>query len=116
MARSFTYIEGQTVPIQRTLKKGPRGAAAAFNASGMAIALELWDRSNNEVVVVGTVDWADPLVSLAQFDPAVDDLLFSRGKLYARWKVTDQSGDIAYFPGGAEPEEWVIGRAHGTSA
>lgn len=112
----FSYVEGRTIPIDRTLKKGPRGATAAFNATGMALALALWDSRGNEVAVVGAVTWADAAVSLARFAPNAADLVFSTGKLYARWKVTDLSGKVAYFPGGKEPEEWEIGRSHGEAA
>lgn len=109
----YSYVAGQTVPIDRTLKKGPRGAAVPFNASTMLIALVLWDRAGDEVTVTGTVEWADETVSLARFTPEADDLVFSRGKLFARWKVTDTSGEVAFFPGGKEAEEWEIGRGQG---
>lgn len=112
----FSYVEGRTVPIERTLKKGPRGATAPFNATGMPIALSLWDRDGNEVAITGVVTWADASVSLARFTPVAGDLLFSRGKLFARWKVMDLSGAIAYFPGQKEPEEWEIGRARGATS
>lgn len=106
----YSYAEGRTVPIQRTLKRGPRGQAAAFNATGMTVELVLRDRNGNEIAEAGTTGWSDASVSLAMFTPASSDLLSSRRKLYARWKVTDGTGAVAIFPGGLEPEEWVIGQ------
>jgi hypothetical protein len=101
----FSYVQGRTVPIDRTLKKGPRGAAAAFDASGMTVTLELRDRNGDVVTEAGTTDWADAAVSRVRFNPHADDLV--AGKLFVRWRVVDALGKVAFFPGG-EAEEWII--------
>lgn len=102
------YAAARTTPITRILKKGPRGATAAFDPTGMTVALVARDRYGNALGINGVTEWSSGATSEAKFSPASGDLVpFTR--MYVRWEVTDLLGKVSPFPGGEEAEEWVIG-------
>jgi hypothetical protein len=103
------FVEGWTEPVDYQLKKGPKGGpVAAFNASGMTVALELRDRDGVVVSEAGATDWLDATQSTVRYIPNAADLTYARSPMKARWKVTSGSG-ISWYPR-SEPEEWIVGR------
>lgn len=90
------YTEGWTAPIEYWLQHD----GVSFNATGMTPSIVLKDRDGNAVVVSGTVEWADALTSKIRFNPANTDFIASKSPYKLRWKVTDGSGKVAYYPQG----------------
>ncbi len=97
--------QGFTEPILQDLL----GDGATFDASGLTLALSLWDREGAMVATAGKVDWKTASASRARFSPAVDDLKVSGSPYFARWSVTDVSGKTLPFPSGA-PDVWTVRR------
>ena len=103
------FVEGWTTPIDYQLKKGPEaGPLAPFNAAGMAVSLELRDRSGVVITETGSTEWLDAAQSQVRYTPAAADLTFARSPIRARFKVV-AGADVAFFPRG-EAEDWVIHR------
>lgn len=102
------FPAGWTTPIIYALKKSATAGAvpAAFDASGMTLAIVLRDRTGAVFTPAGVAAWHDQATSLAKFTPVVGDLTVERSPIRARWQVTAADG-IAFFPKD-QPDEWVI--------
>jgi hypothetical protein len=90
------YTEGHTAPIEYDL----RHDNASYDATGMTPSLVLKDKDGAEITITGTVEWATAATSRIRFNPAATDLVASKSPYTLRWKVTDLSGKIAYYPQG----------------
>jgi len=103
MAEEFT--EGWTAPIHYQLLRND----ASFNAAGMQVDLEAYDREFNPITLTGITDWLDEATSTVEFLPAAGDLQIVNSLMHTRFKVTDGTGKISHFPRGLW-EDWVIRR------
>lgn len=95
-------VEGWTEPILYNLFRD----GAAWNATGMLIALAAVDTRGVSLTVSGTTDWASASQSQARFTPDATDLKASRSPILVRFKVTD-GVKVSYYPQD-EPLHWVI--------
>ncbi len=82
-------------------------AGTILDLTGMTVALVGVDRASAALAFSGAVGIADAAGGVVYFDPAVTDLSASNSPYRLRWKVTDTSGKIAYFPR-TEPLTWAI--------
>lgn len=103
------FPAGWTTRIGYALKKAATASTdpAAFDATGMTLALILRDRDGVIVTHAGTVAWIAAATSQAGYTPASGDLTVERSPLTARWKVTDGGGAVAYFPKD-HPVTWYV--------
>lgn len=97
-----TIVEGRSAPFQRTLKNN----GATFDATGFSAAIDMEDKDGN--AVTPDVSWGLATASLIQIDDP-SSLTEAASPYSYRWKVTDGSGDIQYYPGGQwEPSQLVV--------
>lgn len=93
------FVEGWTERINYTIYAD----GTAVNLDTMSATLLLYDKRGNQVSYAGTSGIETAASGLLYFDPSANDLLYSKSPYKVRWKVTDNSGQIAYFPNsGAE--------------
>lgn len=100
---ALSLIEGWTEPIDYTLDVD----GTVQPLSGMTVALEAVDSKKQSVSLSGGVSIIDATNGVVRFSPASEDIKVSNSPMLIRWKVTDASGDIAYFPNDAW-ERWSI--------
>lgn len=107
---SLDLVQGWTDPIDYQLKKvASDGTITVLNMTGMTLALDVFDGKGNSVTVSGTVSIVTPSTGTVRFAPASADLLNTKSPYEIRWKVTDGSGKVAYFPR-SEAEKWIVRR------
>ncbi len=90
----FDITEGWTSPLDTQLQLD----GAAFDASGMSVASEIHGRDG--VAVVVTTTWQIQATSVARLALTAGQLTVSKTPYTVKFKVTDGSGKIAYFPSG----------------
>ena len=107
---SLELVQCWTDPIDYQLKKvASDGTITVLNMTGMTLALDVFDAKGNSVTVSGTVSIVTPSSGTVRFEPASADLLNAKSPYEIRWKVTDGSGKIAFFPR-AQAEKWIVRR------
>lgn len=94
---TLDLVEGWTERI--TYQLTADGATQVL--SGMTVALDIFDRRNVQVAVTGASGIVDAATGKVYFDPNPADLVSSKSPYYVRWKVTDGSGKVAFFPNAA---------------
>lgn len=97
------FVEGWTAPIDYQLKKN----GLAFDATGMAVELELRDCTGTVVTEAGPTVWLNALLSQVRYTPNATDLTAARSPMYVRWKVTVGT-EIVWFPRGEAAEKWIV--------
>lgn len=96
-------VEGWTDPItQQLLNDG-----AAVNITGCTVALLLYDRSGVAISLGGSTSVVTATTGTVKFSPGASDLKAARSPIKARWKVTDGTGKISYFPN-AGADTWTV--------
>jgi len=97
------YTEGWTSPISYTLYhvNPVTGVASTFDASGMTPAIVITDSDGNPVDTTGDVSWDDATVSKIKYTPDAADFDSDKSPYHVKWKVTDLSSAIAFYPQGA---------------
>ena len=73
----------------------------------MTVALVAHSRTGALITLTGSAGIETAATGSVYFDAAASDLKAADSPLLIRWKVTDGSGKIAYFPSRA-PEEWIV--------
>lgn len=96
------YTEGWTSSVEYTLlhKDPETGASSTFDASGMTPAVVIKDKDGAAVDTTGDVSWADATESKIRYTPDAADLTASGSPYKLHWKVTDLTGQIAFYPQG----------------
>lgn len=99
-------VEGWTERIVETLTTD----GAAQNLSGVTVTLMLYDNTDTQIAYGGTAGIDTAADGKVYFDPAAGDLLASKSPYSVRWKVTDGSGKVAYWPAGQSdaPVKWNV--------
>lgn len=107
---SLDLVQGWTDPIDYQLKKvAVDGTITILNLTGMTAALEVFDARGNSISIAGTVTVTSAITGEVRFAPGASDLLTAKSPYEIRWKITDGSGKVAYFPR-AEAEKWIVRR------
>lgn len=101
---SLDIREGWTERIKYALTIND---GTVLDMTGFTVALVGVDRALTALVFSGSVGIETAALGVVYFDPAVTDLSASNSPYRLRWKVTDTSGKIAYFPR-TEPLTWNI--------
>ncbi len=101
--RTYEMVVGWTGPINIRLLS--QGDTPAGSLSGMTIALVLRDHLGNTLDTSGDVAITDTSAWLVRYTPDPDDMV--PGVYNGRFKVTDDSGAIVYFPSG-EWDRWIV--------
>lgn len=96
------FHEGRTKEIDTQIL----GNGLPFDASGMAVAIELRDRTGALITPVGTTVWLDATTSKVRFTPDATDLTVARSPIGVYFKIT-AAPDVDWAPTG-EGDEWVI--------
>jgi len=96
-------VEGWTERIRCQLVAD----GSAQNLTGMTVALQAYSRTGTALTLTGTAGIVTAADGEVYFDPAAADLKATNSPMLVRWKVTDGSGKIAYFPSKG-PDQWVV--------
>ena len=80
---------------------------APFDGTGMTLEIVMKDR--NGVDVSPTIDWEDATISKVRVSPAEGDLLQSGSPYRVRFKITDATGKVFFYPTTKEPDSWIVG-------
>lgn len=97
-------ITGWTEDIDYILKADD----VVVNLSGMTVAIQAKDQNGNAISMSGSLVIQDAAAGKVRFSPAAGDISrVQSDTYYVRWKVTDGSGKISYFPN-AGAEQWTI--------
>jgi len=93
-------VAGQTAPIYHYLKiddETPTNAdGSALSMAGMTVAFIVHDDEGTAVTIAGVATIENAAAWLVKFSPNAND--FVSGRYRARYKVTDGTGKIGYFP------------------
>ena len=96
-------VEGWTERI--TYQLGADGAAP--NLTGMTCVLLLYDKNRALKTYAGASGIETAATGIVYFDPTAADLVASQSPYSIRWKVTDGSGKVSYFPN-ADAAVWYV--------
>jgi hypothetical protein len=99
----FELTEGWTGPIDVQLKAD--GSAVVL--TGCTVALILKANDDSVVDTTDDVTLYTALSGIVRYVPDAADLVAAKGPYRARWKVTDQTSRITFFPNGA-PDTWNV--------
>jgi hypothetical protein len=98
MVTTVEIVEGWTEALDWQLLADD----AAVNLSGVtAVALIVHDKDAALVTLAGTASVLQASTGKVRYPPVAADFTAARAPYSVRWKVTDASGKIAYFPNGA---------------
>lgn len=99
----INVVAGQTAPIYHYLKidgATPTNAdGSPLSMAGMQVVLVVHDQTGVAKAIAGVATIEDPDAWLVKFSPDAAD--FVEGRWRARYKVTDGTGKIGYFPSGS---------------
>lgn len=102
MAESL--VSGWTEDIDYIMKTD----GSALDLSGMTVAIVARKTNGTEITLSGTLTVTDATNGIVRFAPAAGDILLATATEYrVRWKVTDATSKVSYFPN-ADAERWVI--------
>ena len=102
---SLSLIEGWTYPIEYELL----AAGTAADLSGCSVEMVLRDRRWRGSTTTGEVDIYDTTGGKVRFLPGTTgDLVRSKSPYSVRFKITDGTGNISYFPNSVKPEYWTV--------
>lgn len=91
----YDIVEGTSSNLQFQLLEN----GVAINLTGITVTLLLEDRVGTTVTSPGTVTTVDATTGKVQLAPTGTSVFVaSSGPYYARWKLTDGSGKVAYVP------------------
>ena len=99
----FELVEGWTDPIVVNLLKA--GDTPSGTMAGMSVELVLMDNRGTALTTSGDVAITDSVNWQVTYSPDAGDLI--EGAYRGRFKVTDGSGKVAYFPS-AGWDAWLI--------
>lgn len=102
---SLYLVQGWTERITDVLKS----AGVAVPVTGMTIQLVAFN-SAGPVVLLGSAGVLDGPNGVVYFDAHPTDFA-TKGTLHTRWKVTDLSGKVAFWPNAPATEDWIISKA-----
>lgn len=106
---AITLVEGWTERIQYRLTND----GTAVNITGATVQIVAFTKDSVEVKFQGTAGIVTAASGIVYFDPASNDLQSEQSPYSIRWKVTDVTGKVSFFPGGAfpsKPEKWHVER------
>lgn len=106
MATTIDLVEGWTGNIDFTLLAD--GTAA--NLTGCSLELILRDRAGSQIDTSSDASIQVAASGTVRYTPDSTDLAAAGSPYSARWKVTDGSAKVTYFPSG-EPDRWVVWKA-----
>ena len=99
----LTIVEGTTANLDFVLTAD----GAAVNLTGSTVTLVLSDKDGTAIPTTGDVSVVTAAEGKVRYAPDAADLASSTSPYRARFKVTDASSQIAYYPSGrADP--WTI--------
>lgn len=102
---ALSVVEGWTYPLEYSLL----AAGSAANLSGCSVVTVIRDRRGRLSTSTGATDIYDSTGGSVRWTPgSSDDLKRALSPYSVRWKVTDPSGAISYFPNSVEPEHWTV--------
>ncbi len=105
------FVEGETKPLLVTLYDGEGQNRVAIDGTGLEIGLVVYDRNGATVPLGGKVSWGTQASGIARYDPEITDLRTMNSPYTARWFVTDDNNDVAYYPNhSGQPETWRVGK------
>ena len=90
----LTIVEGTTANMDFTLTAD----GAAVNLTGATVVLVLSDKDGTAVTTTGDVTVVTAADGKVRYQPDAADLDASLSPYRARFKVTDSSSQIAYYP------------------
>lgn len=106
------FVEGWTERILETLEASPDASTplAPISLAGLTVEIVLRDCNEALIDVSGQSGKVTETGALVYFDPEPTDLLASSSPYYVRWKITDGTGKVAFFPNlAASPIKWEVG-------
>ena len=99
----LTITEGTTANLDFVLTAD----GTAVNLTGATVTLVLSDKDGTAISTLGDVSVVTAAEGKVRFAPDAADLSASVSPLRARFKVTDASSQIAYYPSG-RADTWTI--------
>lgn len=98
---ALNLVQGWTEQIQDTLFAD----GVVQDLTGMTVQLVMYNSGKKPVTLLGDTVIVNASEGVVGFNPATTDLL--KGVYSIRWKVTDPSDRVAFFPSGS-PEVWTV--------
>ena len=80
---------------------------SAVNLTGATVTLVLKNKSGTAVTTTGNITVISATGGTVRFAPDATDLVATDSPLHARFKVTDSSSKIAYYPSG-KADIWTV--------
>jgi hypothetical protein len=103
-AQTVEVVAGWTADIDFDLKS--MGTIPTGTMAGMSVTLVLTDRDTGVAIpTTGDCSIVDATNWIVRYTPDSTDLI--AGTYHGRFKVTDASTKVAYFPSG-EPDIWLV--------
>jgi hypothetical protein len=107
---TLRLTEGWTTPIEyKLLHEDPETGELTVpeGLADMTPSLVLKDKDGNAIDTSSDVEWADAANGIVRYNPDATALTAAKSPFTAKFKVTDASSKIAYFPQG-EPLIWRV--------
>lgn len=101
MSRLTTIVEGWTGRLTFTLMSRVPGVseASTFVGTGFTLSdLIITGKDGTEVDTTSDFGWVSAAAGTAYYDPDAADFVASKSPYAVRFKVTDGSGKVVYFP------------------
>ena len=99
----LTIVEGTTANLDFKLTAD----GADVNLTGATVTLVLKNKSGTAITTTGDVSVVTPAEGKVRFAPDAADLSADDSPLRARFKVTDASSQVAYYPSG-KADIWTV--------
>lgn len=96
-------VEGWTGPLEFQLLAD----GTAQDLTGMTVELILKDSEGTAITTTGDITVTGAATGEVTYAPDSADLAAAASPLASRFKVTDGSGKVVYFPSG-EPDRWFV--------
>jgi len=106
------FVEGWTERITETVKTAPDESSPLSdqNLGGLTVEIVLRDCNGTIIPVPGQSGKVTETGAEVYFDPEPGDLKASRAPYSVRWKITDGSNRVAFWPNlAASPVKWEVG-------
>ena len=105
-------VEGWTerIEYQLTYKDKDTKQKKNKNLSGGTVALELFTSEGVPVTYAGNSGIINPMEGTVYFDPAATDLKAALSPYLVRWKFTDSSGKVSFYPSSVLRERWEVAK------
>lgn len=96
-------VPGWTEPLDFTLLEDD----IAADLTGQTVVIDVIDKNGTAVAPLGATTVPDPTAGHVRYSPTGTEFTVAGQPYGVRWKVTDGSGKVAFFPNGKR-DQWKV--------